>query len=228
MNLLIVAATPFEIAPTIAWLEQHFEQENEGVFKRGTHLVQVLVTGVGCTATAFRLGHFFAQTQPDWALNIGIAGAFDASGLSIGDVVQVVSERFGDLGVEEANGQFTDMHELGLSEQGILNNPFPEMPSLSACHGLTVNKVHGSQVSIQLIQEKYPEAQLETMEGAAFFYACLAASCPFAAIRSISNRVEPRNREAWDLPLAIENLNQTLIGIVDVMAPVPYTFTAQK
>lgn len=218
MNILIVAATPFEIAPTITWLEEHFESKANGVFAQGSHTVQVIVTGVGCTATAFRLGHYFAQTQPDLVLNVGIAGAFEGAGLLIGDVVQVVTECFGDLGVEEAEGQFMALHELGLNELGMLSNPLPELPGLPACHGLTVNKVHGSQPSIERIRAKYPEAQVESMEGAAFFYACLAADCSFYAIRSISNMVEPRNRDAWNLPLAIDHLNKTLIGMLEVMA----------
>jgi futalosine hydrolase len=55
------------------------------------------------------------------------------------------------------------------------------------------------------------------MEGAAFFYACLAAKVPFVEIRSISNRMEPRNRDAWDLPLAVRNLNEVLVGILGVV-----------
>ena len=53
------------------------------------------------------------------------------------------------------------------------------------------------------------------MEGAAFFYACLLAKIPFLEIRSISNYVEARNRETWNLPLAINNLNQILIEILE-------------
>lgn len=56
------------------------------------------------------------------------------------------------------------------------------------------------------------------MEGAAFFYACLLAGVPFLQIRSISNRVEPRNRTAWDIPSAIQNLNQTLMEMLEGMA----------
>ena len=50
--------------------------------------------------------------------------------LKIGDVVNVVSERFADLGVENADGTFTDVHELGLInsndtpfQDGVLYNP---------------------------------------------------------------------------------------------------------
>lgn len=214
MYILLVAATPFEIAPTYAWLENQYTQTSEGVFEKGQNQVELLVTGVGMMATAFQLGSSFTRKQPNWAINAGIAGAFDAK-LNLGDVVQVVGERFGDLGVEEADGRFTDLAEMGFEQQSWLPNPYPPIPSLPICQGLTVNKVHGTEESIQKIRAKYPEAQIESMEGAAFFHACLEAKVPFAALRSISNRVEPRNRDAWDLPLAINNLNGVLMGILE-------------
>ena len=216
MHILLLAATPFEIAPTLQWLETHFQKKAEGVFEREHLIVQTMVTGVGQTATAFQLGLFFGQSRPSWAINAGIAGTFDAQ-LNIGEVVQVVSERFGDLGVEEANGDFTDVAALGFAATAQYLNPQPPIPLLPACHGLSVNKVTGSAASIEKIKEKYPDAQVESMEGAAFFYACLAAGVPFTEIRSISNRVEPRNRDAWDLSGSIRNLNEVLIGILDAV-----------
>lgn len=216
MHILLTAATPFEIAPTVQWLDAHFQQKSEGFFERDSLVVQTLVTGVGMTATAFQLGHFFAQNRVNWAINAGIGGAFDPS-LKLGEVVQIVSERFGDLGVEEADGRFTDLTELGFSSQSMLSNPTEPIPQLPVCQGLSVNKVHGSAESIQKILSKYPAVQVESMEGAAFFYACLAAGVPFVEIRSISNRVEPRNREAWDLPLAIQRLNEVLVGILSAI-----------
>ncbi len=212
MQILLLAATPFEIAPTRAWLEARFQQRSKELFEKGHLSIQLLVTGVGCTATAFHLGQYVAHNKPNWAINAGIAGAFDDT-LKLGEVVQIMDERFGDLGVEEADGRFLDMAELGFSSSVVLTNPQPLLPDLRPCRGLTVNKVHGTADSIQKIQEKYPAVQVESMEGAAFFYACLAAGIPFSEIRSISNRVEPRNREAWDLPLSIKTLNEVLIEI---------------
>ena len=214
MHILLVSATPFEIAPTLTWLQANFQQTAEGVFVREEIIVQTLITGVGMTATAFQLGQFFAQARPDWAINAGIVGTFDPN-LNIGDVVQIVSERFGDLGVEEADGQFTDLAEMGFIPQSLMNNPQPPIPTLTICQGLTVNKVHGNAASILKIRTKYPDAQVESMEGAAFFYACLSSGVPFVEIRGISNRVEPRNREAWNLPLAIQNLNDVLVEMLD-------------
>lgn len=173
-------------------------------------------------ATTWQLGLFLAHHRPDLAINVGIAGALDVQ-LTIGDVVHVTTERFGDLGVEEADGRLTDLFELGLLEADtppyhhaiLINSAGADTQFLPTVHGLTVNKVHGSAASIAALRAKYPDAQVETMEGAAFFYACQLVGLPFLEIRSISNYVEPRNREAWDLALAIGNLNTVLQHLLD-------------
>ncbi len=229
MEVLLVSATPFEIAPVLAHLEQNFAQHGEGIFEEKNLRVRVLVTGVGMVATAFRLGHFFAQHQPQLALNVGIAGALDRQ-LNIGDVLCVSTECFADLGVEEADGRFTDLFDLGLLEadappfqSGQMRCPEAERAAfLPSANGLTVNQAHGSAASIAALRERYPNAQLESMEGAAFFYACLLAGVPFLQIRSISNFVEPRNRAGWNLPLAIENLNRTVLEMLDGMVGMRY------
>ncbi|MBI5009539.1 MAG: hypothetical protein HZB98_07815 [Bacteroidia bacterium] len=48
------------------------------------------------------------------------------------------------------------------------------------------------------------------MEGAAFFYVCAKENVPFIALRSVSNMVERRARDKWNIPLAIENMAVTL------------------
>jgi futalosine hydrolase len=52
------------------------------------------------------------------------------------------------------------------------------------------------------------------MEGAAFFYACRQMNVHGMQIRAVSNYVEKRNREAWNIGLAIKNLNTFAIDLV--------------
>lgn len=217
-NILIVSATPFEMAPLLEHLQTSFVEHEPYHFQKGERSVAILITGVGLTMTAYSLGKVFAHKSYDLVINAGIAGAFNRT-LQIGDVVEVVSERFADLGVEEANGEFTDIHTLGLIDpnqppfiNSLLENPDPGN-FLPITKGLSVNKVHGFEPSIAAINQRY-HADIETMEGAAFFYACLLEKQTFLAIRSISNYVEPRNRDNWNIPLAIENLNNVLIEII--------------
>ena len=53
------------------------------------------------------------------------------------------------------------------------------------------------------------------MEGAGFMYACLVEGVPFAQIRAVSNVVERRNRNAWKLNVAIDNLGAAALRILD-------------
>ncbi|MBK8564226.1 MAG: hypothetical protein IPN76_13035 [Saprospiraceae bacterium] len=114
MKILITSATPFEVAPLRQHLNEKFWPHSESLFQKEELEVSLLVTGIGMTLTALNLGSLFAKQRFDLAINAGIAGAYPASGLAIGEVVQVTSERFADLGVEEADGRFVDVHELGL------------------------------------------------------------------------------------------------------------------
>ncbi|MDX2281737.1 MAG: futalosine hydrolase [Saprospiraceae bacterium] len=221
MRILLLAATPFEIAPTTNWLLEGFQKSDSGVFTKEKLEILPLISGVGMVATTWSLGSILYRNRPDLVINAGIAGALDPS-LQLGDVIFVGSERFADLGVEEADGRFTDLYEMDMMghlpdwcQKGLLIHPDADKTSfLPVKNGITVNKVHGTQASIDQIRLKYPDAQVESMEGAAVFYACLSSGTPFIELRSISNEVAPRNREAWNLPLAIESLNRVLMEML--------------
>ena len=219
MKILVVAATAFEIAPLIAYLKAEFEEKEAYHFQKEEFQIATLITGVGLTHTAFAVAKVLAFRKYDLLINAGIAGAFNRA-IAIGEVVEVVSDRFADLGVEEATGAFSDVFELGLMtadqfpfSEGKLENPTPGN-FLKPAEGLSVNKVHGFAPTIAAIEKRYPVVAIETMEGAAFFYTCLMEKQAFLAIRAISNYVEPRNRENWNIPLAIENLNRVLIEMI--------------
>jgi len=220
MNILIVAATPFEIAPFQNYLDKKGIAEGDFSYQLGKINIKLLITGVGMTHTAYALGKFFSFQKVDLAINAGVAGAFSRD-FKLGDVVNVVSEKYGDLGAEDADGSFIDIHEMGLIPgnefpflNGQLNHPlFHEIAFLPKANGLTVNKVHGYLPSIETIQKKY-KVEVETMEGAAFFQVCLLEKIAFLEIRAISNYVEARNRENWELGLAIGNLNEVLMEIL--------------
>jgi futalosine hydrolase len=219
-KILLTAATLPEIAPVLDWLRVHFRQEENGIFHFGGRAIIPCITGIGLTATAWHLSRALLTVRPHWAIQAGIAGAFDRN-LALGDVVSVVSEQLCHLGAEEQDGSITDVFDLGLMSpdeppffQKKLHNPAAASAAfLPTVHGLTVHTVHGQSASVEKARQKYPEVQIESMEGAAFFYGCLSEGLPFVEIRSISNYVEARNRAAWDIPLAIGRLNKVLIDL---------------
>ena len=219
-NLLIVAATEFEIAPLLQWLAQQKTPDENRKFVFNDLKITVLLSGVGLPLAMFQLTRALMLARYDLLINAGIAGALDKN-LELGSVVQVISETFADLGVEEADGSFTDLFKLKLIDaqappfqDGKMMNTFGSAYDfLPKIHGITVNKVHGHAPSIEQLKRR-TNAGVESMEGAAVFYNCLMTQTPFLEIRAISNYVEPRNRDGWEIPLAIENLNEVLVNMV--------------
>ena len=55
---------------------------------------------------------------------------------------------------------------------------------------------------------------VESMEGAAFFYACHQLKVPCVQIRAVSNYVEKRNRDNWEIGLAVKNLNTFALELI--------------
>lgn len=223
MKLLIVAATVPEIKPLLLSMGQREAKE----FSMNTvHYhqlsIDILITGVGLMHTAYFMGKVLANNTYDLALQLGIAGSFRKD-LSPGTAVNVVEEVVADVGAEDKEN-FLDAMELHLLppnqfpyHAGKLLNKTPDsaygVSSLKKVKGISVNKVHGYQYSIDKIIRKY-DPDIESMEGAAFFYACLMERIPCLQIRAISNYIEDRNKDRWDIPLAIENLNKIALKII--------------
>ena len=193
MRPLIVAATDAEIAPSIDFLKRL--------------QIPYLTTGVGMTATAYQLGKSITQIRPDYILNVGIGGALYKD-IPLGTVIQITKDSFSELGAEDGE-LFLPIEELGFGKS-VFTPSFPSLaspPQLALHTCITVNTVHGNEQSILLLKARLSSATIETMEGAAVFFVSEAENIPCLQIRAISNYVEKRNRQAWEIPLAIKNLN---------------------
>jgi futalosine hydrolase len=222
MRFLLVAATDVEIAPLVARLTSvSHSLERCASFSYGSHDVDVLVTGVGMTATAAWCARLLARQSYDLAVNLGVCGSFTAE-YRPGAVVDVVTDCTPELGAEDGD-QFLTVQELGLMRPddppaGRLVNPFvpahAAIGTLPRVNGITVNTVHGNQHSIARVVERV-QPDVESMEGAAFMYACLMSGVRFAQVRAVSNMVERRNRAAWKLREAVEALNDTAFRLIE-------------
>lgn len=216
-KVLIVAATGSE-ADAFRKIPG-LKPSREG-FLSGNTEINLLITGVGSVATSWSMMKWLSlNVSPDLALNIGIAGSYREE-IAIGDVVIPVSDRFADAGVETSS-RFLTLSEAGIGDPDkfpfkngeiIADNVYNKkmISRLKQVKAITVNTSSGSDVTIERLRGKY-NPDIETMEGATFFYICSEERIPFLAIRSISNRVEPRNKDKWDIPLALNNLSEKLI-----------------
>lgn len=200
---LLVAATAEEVGPFISMCHH-----------KG-NVPDILITGVGMVATAFSLGKKLAQSTYDFAINVGIAGAISKE-LMLGEVVYVEEDCLVELGAEDGES-FLTIEELGFGKRtfnAIAREKEQWKQHLRKVSGITVNTVHGNEQSIKNIKNSV-SANVESMEGAAFYYVCEQFQLPCAQVRSISNYVERRNKANWKIGLAVKNLNNWLIANVD-------------
>ncbi|HOP04007.1 MAG TPA: futalosine hydrolase [Tenuifilaceae bacterium] len=221
--ILLVAATQREIQPL---LPEKSELIIGVPFPLNTFKdvkVELLVTGVGPVATTLFLSKAIETLQYDLIVNIGIAGVFSPE-LNIGDVVVVSQDTFADFGVDN-KGEFVPAYQAGLVkanefpfENGELvwryKNHFPVLNAYHEVTGITVSMATGSEERVKTMKELF-SPEIETMESAAVFYTCIINRMPFFCLRSISNRVEPRDVKKWNMPLAVEKLCESTVKIIE-------------
>ncbi|QPH37976.1 futalosine hydrolase [Pedobacter endophyticus] len=206
MKTLIVAATKAELS----FFYQHFNLA-EGDFVESRDF-DVLITGVGMVATAFALGKHLS-TKYNLVVNLGIAGCFDRN-IDLGAVLNVTEDVFAELGAENGD-EFLTIVDLGFGEHHFKSRTDRKV-GLPTAKGITVNCVTGSEGSIKNLKKRL-NPTTESMEGAAVFFACKQQNIDCIQVRSISNYVEPRNKDNWKMGLAIKNLNDWAIAFIGEM-----------
>ncbi len=224
MRLLLVAATEQEIAPLLRAMKFCGDvTPNLKWYQYKDRNIDVLITGVGMVATAAWVTRTITQRNYSCAVNVGICGSFDRN-LKLGEVVRVHSDCMPELGAEDG-ADFISIYDMDLLSRhdfpfrnGVLEGSdaaaFGTLVQLKAVSGITVNRVHGSEDSIsQIVQRHNP--QVESMEGAGFYYACALGDVFAIQVRAISNYVERRNRNAWKIQEAVKNLNAELLKFLD-------------
>ena len=209
-RLLLVSATEIECTPILRkmidcttispWLYAGTLQGQS---------VEILISGIGVATTTFRLTQTLINRSYHRAISMGIAGSF-TDDIPLATVVQITEDCFADLGIDN-NGTFLTLREAGFSnvDSDFMSNPSPTLSPHRNVLDITVQTATGSQKRIDQLLNRY-QPEVETMENAAFFYVCRMTQIPFASFRAISNKVEPRNRENWQITEAIEKINHAV------------------
>jgi futalosine hydrolase len=205
MQLLLCAATEFEILPTIEFIRQE-EIRN----------CTILVTGVGLPLATYHLTRHVIKNRPGLVIQAGVAGSLDKH-LGLGSVVAVRSETIADLGVEE-NGRFVSLFEMGLLNRevfpwrnGRLENHLQvlEQTGLEIVDAVSVNEISTDGNRIDWYRNEFG-ASVESMEGAALHFVGLMENVPFLQLRSLSNFAGVRDKSKWVMKEAIVQLNHEL------------------
>jgi len=187
MNTLLVFAT---------------EMERDGVFPNGIpQKYDCLVTGVGILSVAFSLSKAFQKQGYKNAIQIGIAGAYDISGLALCDIVEVKSDCLVEFLPWEPNTFFSS---------GILPSE-NKFKTAKLVKGATVLKCSDTK---EMEKARGSLAQVETMEGAAFFAACKEYKVEAVQIRAISNYASKYEKKEWKTEEALVKLKEFFLPLL--------------
>ncbi|MBS1621332.1 MAG: futalosine hydrolase [Bacteroidetes bacterium] len=211
MQILLTAATIVEIEPFV-------EQVRKNKISRA---VDILITGIGLTATTYRLTKQIQLKRPDIVLQAGVAGCFDQN-LELGSVVLVKRDTIADQSVIELK-KLKSLFNLKMIphnqfpyRKNWLVNPHLELAKkqkLKQVSGISVNQITTSKQIIRFYEKEFSPI-VESMEGAALHYVCLMEQIPFLQIRSTSNYIGERNKNKWNMNESILNLNKSLFKLV--------------
>ncbi len=213
-KFLIVAATKFEAQPLL----DHFKiiaHSETGLFisDKGPDL-SVLITGVGMVNTAYHMGRS-SHGLFDHVINMGVCGSFNRS-IQIGEVVNVIEDTISEMGAED-DDRFIKYADMNLGGTNLYHSHYTidnaKLNNLKKVKGITVNKVHGNEENIKKISSLF-DADVESMEGAAFLRGCARLSENYYQLRAVSNYVEKRDKSKWNMPLAINNLNTFVVSLI--------------
>lgn len=209
MKILIVSATQPEISATIKYVLDVSKSSREEL---NNLEVSFILTGVGMVNTAFTMGKLFGH-KFDLVINAGVAGSYINH--KPGTIVNIKKDSFIELGADDGD-DFISIDEMGLGNQNVeIADPFRNSltDKLEMASGITVNTVNGNEMKIEKIKA-YICPDVESMEGAAFIQSVNALKWKAIQLRAISNQVEKRNKDNWNMPLAIKNLNVFLIELL--------------
>ncbi|PTL40051.1 futalosine hydrolase [Alkalicoccus saliphilus] len=175
---------------------------------------QTALCGFGPVEAAVRTAVLLGTNKPDIVINAGVAGGF-AGRSSIGDTVLGSESILADLGAESPDG-FINAEDLGFGKNtwhtNIAESVLPAFPAETTHVGqiLTVSTATGTDSGERNLRIRYPEAFAEAMEGAGVASAADAAGIPYLELRTISNKVGPRDLGGWELSRALTALTDSL------------------
>jgi futalosine hydrolase len=213
MDILLIAATAKEIEPFFEYYRNSKKIQN----------VDILITGIGLTATTYRLLKQLQLKRPGLVIQAGVAGCFERK-IPLGTVVAVKKETIADQSVIELKKLKTlfDLqlvpHDQYPFKNGWLENDGKVLKELKLkkVNAISVNEITTSNQRVRFYEESFHPA-IESMEGAALHYTCLMEKIPFIQLRSISNYIAERDKTKWDMKRSIVNLNKELIDLVETI-----------
>jgi len=202
------------------------------------------VSGIGKTNASHAATLLIRDYSPAIIINFGVGGAYPSAGLKVGDIAVATKEIYADEGVLVKEGfsnmQVTGIPIFKRGNEKYFNE-FPldkaffkkAVKSFGSSHPPIPPLVRGGEGGVKfksgafvtvsactgtikraLELEKRFKAICENMEGASIAHLCCLYKIPCIEIRGISNIVEDRDTEKWNIRLAAENCQKALINLL--------------
>ncbi len=194
--------------------------------------VAICVSGVGKINAAAATSAMIERLKPQLIINTGCAGAYMDSKLSIGDLTMADFEVLGDDGAITSTG-WLDLQAMKLpylmcnsqlyyNEIPLSENAIKNAIKVATHHGIsltvgrsaTVSTCSGSLEQGDKLAVRC-HAISENMEGAAVALTSLRYNIECLEIRGISNMVEERNMDSWNIKLAVRNAQDLVLKYLD-------------
>jgi futalosine hydrolase len=219
MSLLITAATDFEM--------QAFSSAMEEVAAD-----RLLVTGIGPVETTLSLTCRLHKLtgQLTGVVNFGIAGSYPDnpvnSPAAMLDICLAEQEVLGDLGIclKDSFERFAvsglQVEDNFVMDQILLSQAGQALTGAGIVYRIgvfvTVNAASGTRQRGRILAREF-SGLCENMEGAAVARVCQQFALPCLEVRCISNLVEDRNLEKWQLKQAVAGAGRAVAVIVKAL-----------
>lgn len=228
MRILVTAAEQQELDRALrayAEVEPNIKSDVEIDFR---------LTGIGATNACY------CVTREIWSgrlenrpyglvVNIGIAGSYDLEKFPIASAAIISREYFGDLGFETGKG-FADLFRCGIIGKddfpytdGALARqllPYSHIEEALSGYGegvgVTIQCITGDTARTDELKRLY-SPHIESMEGAAVYYAAMMEKVPVFELRTVSNVVGERDSKKWKTEEALDTLENCCMEIFGIL-----------
>lgn len=216
----------------IALLKQHISHMDTYQFSHLEYIVGelhgveiVLVKcGIGKVAASVATTVMIDRFEPDYIVNTGSAGGFDAE-LEIGDIVIATGVQHHDVDVTHFGynrGQVFGMPDIYDTNQSLIEAAEHAAKAIEHVHtkrGLvcTGDSFIGCDDAAARLRDLFPEMCAVEMEGAAIGQTCYLLETPFLVIRSLSDIAGKTSHMSFQTYLeeAGKNSAQLVMGMID-------------
>ena len=223
MKILVITTSVIEMRGLLNSFDSpDMQGDSIKIIRIGDTEISFLLSDPGIFSLTYVLTRQVQGASYDLVVNAGICGSYKKI-YKPGTVIRVEQDMFADIGAMEKDG-FADLFDMGLIDpdsppfrKKILgDNPGPCLRSVKKLAGvfaLTVNQVPLDEKIEKKIKTEF-DPDIETMEGAAFFYVCSREELNFVQLRVVSNYCGERDKSKWEIQDSMKNLGEKLKEII--------------